>query len=130
MRRRFFTVPGSRMMFSLIVLLALAVVSLGITVFADEAVVVTEGEAVEVAEIAEEAPAEEEDAPARKKKKKRKAGRQGLYSISSYTEEDSPLHIVLRRLYVILILALAFLAGLTMRYWMITGEYLVDELLK
>lgn len=78
----------------------------------------------------ETAPAEEEDAPARKKKKKRKAGRQGLYSISSYTEEDSPLHIVLRRLYVILILALAFLAGLTMRYWMITGEYLVDELLK
>ena len=65
MRRRFFTVPGSRMMFSLIVLLALAVVSLGITVFADEAVVVTEGEAVEVAEIAEaaeEAPAEEEAA--------------------------------------------------------------------
>ena len=78
----------------------------------------------------ETAPTEEEDAPARKKKKKRKAGRQGLYSISSYTEEDSPLHIVLRRLYVILILALAFLAGLTMRYWMITGEYLVDELLK
>ena len=62
MRRRFFTVPGSRTMFSLIVLLALAVVSLGITVFADEAVVVTEGEAVEVAEIAEEAPAEEESA--------------------------------------------------------------------
>lgn len=65
MRRRFFTVPGSRMMFSLIVLLAMAVVSLGITVFADEAVVVTEGEAVEVAEVAEEpaaeeAPAEEE----------------------------------------------------------------------
>ena len=84
----------------------------------------------EAAPAEEEATAEEEDAPARKKKKKRKAGRQGLYSISSYTEEDSPLHIVLRRLYVILILALAFLAGLTMRYWMITGEYLVDELLK
>ena len=73
MRRRFFTVPGSRTMFSLIVLLALAVVSLGITVFADEAVVVTEGEAVEVVETAEaaeeaaaeeEAPAEEESGPA------------------------------------------------------------------
>ncbi len=37
MRRRFFTVPGSRMMFSLIVLLALTVISLGISVFADEA---------------------------------------------------------------------------------------------
>ena len=74
MRRRFFTVPGSRMMFSLIVLLALAVVSLGITVFADEApaeAVVVEGEALEVIEEtaeaaeAEEAPAEEEaDTPA------------------------------------------------------------------
>ena len=71
MRRRFFTVPGSRMMFSLIVLLALAVVSLGITVFADEApaeAVVVEGEALEVIEepaAAEEAAAEEEaDTPA------------------------------------------------------------------
>ncbi len=72
MRRRFFTVPGSRMMFSLIVLLALAVVSLGITVFAEEVpaeAVVVEGEAVEVIEEpaaeAEEAPAEEEaDGPA------------------------------------------------------------------
>ncbi len=69
MRRRFFTVPGSRMMFSLVVLLALAVVSLGISVFAEEAVVV-EGEAVEVVEAAEaveaveEAPAEEESGPA------------------------------------------------------------------
>ncbi|MBE6711463.1 MAG: Na+/H+ antiporter NhaC family protein [Ruminococcaceae bacterium] len=61
-------------MFSLIVLLALAVVSLGITVFADEApaeAVVVEGEALEVIEEtaeaaeAEEAPAEEEaDTPA------------------------------------------------------------------
>ncbi len=40
MRRRFFTVPGSRMMFSLIVLLALTVISLGISVFAEEAPVV------------------------------------------------------------------------------------------
>ena len=32
--------------------------------------------------------------------------------------------------YTIAILAAAFLAGLTMRYWMITGEYLIDELLK
>ena len=71
MRRRFFTVPGSRTMFSLIVLLALAVVSLGITVFADEVpaeAVVVEGEALEVIEEpaeAEEAPAEEEaDTPA------------------------------------------------------------------
>lgn len=79
----------------------------------------------------EEAPVEEveEEAPAKKKKKK-KVGRQGLHSVATFTEEDSPLHIMLRRLYVIAILALAFLAGLTMRYWMITGEYLIDELLK
>lgn len=85
---------------------------------------------------AEEAPAEEEPAaaPARKKKKK-KAKHSGSADTSflggvSYTEEDSVLHIILRRLYVIAILAAAFLAGLTMRYWMITGEYLIDELLK
>lgn len=95
--------------------------------------------AVEAAPVAEEAPAAEtEEAiveqPAKpekkKKKKKKKIGRKGLHSVAEFTEEDSPLHIVLRRLYVIAILALAFLAGLTMRYWMITGEYLIDELLK
>ena len=66
MRRRFFTVPGSRMMFSLIVLLALAVVSLGITVFADEAPVEEGAEVVEAVEAApvEEAPAEEGSGPA------------------------------------------------------------------
>ena len=95
--------------------------------------------AVEAAPVEEEAPAAEtEEAiveePAKpekkKKKKKKKIGRKGLHSVAEFTEEDSPLHIVLRRLYVIAILALAFLAGLTMRYWMITGEYLIDELLK
>lgn len=95
--------------------------------------------AVEAAPVAEETPAAEtEEAiveePAKpekkKKKKKKKIGRKGLHSVAEFTEEDSPLHIVLRRLYVIAILALAFLAGLTMRYWMITGEYLIDELLK
>lgn len=95
--------------------------------------------AVEAAPVAEEAPAavaeeaadEEPTEPEKKKKKKKKKiGRKGLHSVAEFTEEDSPLHIVLRRLYVIAILALAFLAGLTMRYWMITGEYLIDELLK
>lgn len=95
--------------------------------------------AIAAAPVAEEAPAAEtEEAiveePAKpekkKKKKKKKIGRKGLHSVAEFTEEDSPLHIVLRRLYVIAILALAFLAGLTMRYWMITGEYLIDELLK
>ena len=86
--------------------------------------------AVEPAPEAAEEETVEEPTPVKKKKKKKKAGQQGLYSVAEFTEEDSPLHIVLRRLYVIAILALAFLAGLTMRYWMITGEYLVDELLK
>ncbi|MBQ5665742.1 MAG: hypothetical protein IIV41_07760 [Akkermansia sp.] len=95
--------------------------------------------AVEAAPVAEDAPAaeteeaivEEPAKPEKKtKKKKKKIGRKGLHSVAEFTEEDSPLHIVLRRLYVIAILALAFLAGLTMRYWMITGEYLIDELLK
>ena len=87
---------------------------------------------------AEEVPAEEE-APAeaapkkkkaKKKKKKKASGYTSMESTISYTEEDSTLHIILRRLYVIFILAAAFLAGLTLRYWMITGEFLIDELLK
>ena len=82
-----------------------------------------------------EAPAEEEPAAAPARKKKKKTKHSGSADTSflggvSYTEEDSALHIILRRLYVIAILAAAFLAGLTMRYWMITGEYLIDELLK
>lgn len=88
---------------------------------------------------AEEAPAEAEEpaeaAPkkkkAKKKKKKKKtSGYTSMEGTISYTEEDSTLHIILRRLYVIFILAAAFLAGLTLRYWMITGEFLIDELLK
>lgn len=75
----------------------------------------------------EEAPAE---APKPKKKKKKAGHADPFQSTVSYTEEDSVLHIILRRLYVIAILAAAFLAGLTMRYWMITGEFLIDELLK
>lgn len=63
MRRRFFQVPGSRMMFTLVVLLALAVVSLGITVFAEEAPVADEAP-VEVSytvdEVDEAVDAEEE----------------------------------------------------------------------
>ena len=93
----------------------------------ETAPVVEEAPAAVAEEAADEEPAEPEK---KKKKKKKKIGRQGLHSVAEFTEEDSPLHIVLRRLYVIAILALAFLAGLTMRYWMITGEYLIDELLK
>ncbi len=75
---------------------------------------------------------EQAEQPRKKKKKKAKqpAGNSPLVSTAIYTEEDSTLHIILRRLYVIAILATAFLAGLTMRYWMITGEFLIDELLK
>ena len=80
------------------------------------------------------APAAEESSPkkkkAKKKKKKKAAGHAPVDGVISYTEEDSTLHIILRRLYVIFILAAAFLAGLTLRYWMITGEFLIDELLK
>lgn len=87
------------------------------------------------AEAPSAAPAAEESTPkkkkAKKKKKKKKAaGHAPVDGVISYTEEDSTLHIILRRLYVIFILAAAFLAGLTLRYWMITGEFLIDELLK
>lgn len=73
------------------------------------------------------------DEPKKKKKKKKvkkSSGDSSILSTASYTQEDSALHIILRRLYVIAILAAAFLAGLTMRYWMITGDFLIDELLK
>ena len=78
-------------------------------------------------------PEEEPEAPAKKKKKKKKAHRSGsgpLVSTPTFTEEEGVLHIIFRRLYVIVIIALSFLAGLTLRYWMTTGEYLIDELLK
>lgn len=75
---------------------------------------------------------ETEDAP--KKKKTRKIVRRvkgfAAKAPATYTEEDSTGLIIARRLYVIAILALAFLAGLTLRYWMITGDYLISELLK
>ncbi|MBR5878494.1 MAG: hypothetical protein IKY91_03000 [Akkermansia sp.] len=82
---------------------------------------------------AEEAPAEpaaEEEAPKKKKKKTRKLpGVTPIRDTVFYTEEEGALHIILRRLYVIAILAASFLAGLTLRYWMITGEFLIDDLL-
>ena len=77
-----------------------------------------------------EAEATEEEAAPQPRKKRRAKHQAPLGSSISYTEEDSVLHIIFRRLYVIFILAAAFLAGLTMRYWMITGEFLIDELLK
>lgn len=80
---------------------------------------------------ADEAAPAPTEAEAPKKKKKTKSRRDAsILSTAAYTEEDSTLHIILRRLYVIAILAAAFLAGLTMRYWMITGDFLIDELLK
>ena len=77
---------------------------------------------------AEEAPAEE--APKKKKKKKKISGHPSIVDTTTYTKEESYIHIILRRVYVVLILAAAFVAGLTMRYWMITGEFLLDDLLK
>lgn len=84
-----------------------------------------------------EAPVEEDAAAgtgkkAKKKKKKIKksAAHPDILTNATYTEEEGVLHTIFRRIYVIIILALAFLAGLTMRYWMVTGEFLIDELLK
>ena len=69
--------------------------------------------------------------PAKKKKSQLKRSRGSSFnSPATHTEEDSLTLIITRRLYVIAILALAFLAGLTLRYWMITGDFLIDELLK
>lgn len=79
---------------------------------------------------AQEEATEEAPKPKKKKKKAKTGNADPFHSTVSYTEEEGVLHIILRRLYVIVILAAAFLAGLTMRYWMITGEFLIDELLK
>ena len=89
----------------------------------------------EPAQQAEEPAAEEPDEPphsAQKKKKKFKKlpGVTPIRNIAYLTEEEGAIHIILRRIYVILILAASFLAGLTMRYWMMTGDFLIDELLK
>lgn len=73
---------------------------------------------------------ETKDAPKKTRKIARPVKRFAAKAPATYTEEDSTGLIIARRLYVIAILALAFLAGLTLRYWMITGDYLIDELLK
>lgn len=93
-----------------------------------------EAPAQEAPPVQEAAPAQAEAAPAPLKKKKKRpaptlAG-SPVRATTARTEEDSAMHIILRRLYVIAILALSFLAGLTMRYWMVTGDFLIDELLK
>lgn len=87
-----------------------------------------EAPAEEYIEVEEEAPgADATGAPRpRKKKVRRPLPRPTIVR----TEEDSTLHIILRRLYVIAMLALAFLAGLTLRYWIKTGGFLPSELLK
>lgn len=85
-------------------------------------------------EVAQEEEAYEEteaEKPAKKaKKKKAKSGNASILSTAIYTIEDSPLHVIIRRLYFIAILALSFLAGLTVRCWMNSGKYLIDELFK
>jgi hypothetical protein len=86
-------------------------------------------ESAPAAEATEEAPAAPKKAK-KKKKVKKSGGDTSILAGASYTEEDSVLHIVLRRLYVIIILIAAFVAGLTMRYWMITGDFLLDDFLK
>ena len=94
-----------------------------------------EGE-IPAAEPVEETPAEDEpgeevpSAPRKKKKIRTASGGSPLRETALYTEEESALHIILRRLYILAVLAAAFLAGLTMRYWMMTGDFLIDELLK
>lgn len=78
-----------------------------------------------------EAPAADtEEAPRKKKKTKKLPGVTPIRETVFFTEEEGALHIILRRFYVLIILAASFLAGLTVRYWMITGEFLIDELLK
>ena len=110
-----------------------AVYNLGSTIL-----MYAEEEAPAEAPAPEETPAEpaaEEEASAEEPKKKKKKFKKlpGVTPIRDtvyYTEEEGALHIILRRLYVIAILAASFLAGLTLRYWMMTGEFLIDELLK
>jgi hypothetical protein len=114
-----------------------AVYNLGSTILmyaVEEAPAEVPAEAPAEAEVPAEAEAEEEataEEPKKKKKKFRKLpGVTPIRDTVFYTEEEGALHIILRRLYVIAILAASFLAGLTLRYWMITGEFLIDELLK
>jgi hypothetical protein len=79
-------------------------------------------------EVTQEPESEPEKAAPRKKKKKKAKHTQVTTVVQ--TVEDGVIHIILRRLYVIAILALAFLAGLTIRCWMTSGEYFIDKLLK
>ncbi len=85
--------------------------------------------AVQAEEVYEE-PAAEEPVKKAKKKQSKKPGTASILSTAIYTIEDSALHVIIRRLYFIVILALSFLAGLTVRCWMNSGKYLIDELFK
>lgn len=111
------------------VLVPHAVYNIGTAVLMYDEAETAPAPAEEMPQEEEEAP--QEEAPVRKKKKKvRHNSAEPLMNTPMFTEEEGVLHIILRRLYVIAIIALSFLAGLTFRYWMTTGEYLIDELLK
>lgn len=113
-----------------VVLMPHVVYSLGSTMlmYNDEATAAPET-ATTAQEVTQEPESEPEKAAPRKKKKKKKAKHTQVTTVVQ-TVEDGVIHIILRRLYVIAILALAFLAGLTIRCWMTSGEYFIDKLLK
>lgn len=83
----------------------------------------------------EEAPAEPAPAPVKKKKKK---AAQGTLHRSSMADEieiqkhfkgENPIVTIFNRIYVIAILAAALLAGMSLRYWLLTGEFLPSALM-
>ncbi len=75
------------------------------------------------AESAPEAQATPVAAPVKKKKKKRSALKQASINMASQKQKAQAMSAI-NYVYVLLVLALAFYAGMTLRHWMVTGEYL------
>lgn len=79
-----------------------------------------------------EAPAEEaaDEATPRKTVRRRKASRSAasaLAAASAVTQSENPLVTLVTPFYVIAVVAAAFVAGLTLRYWIVTGGFLPTD---
>lgn len=80
-------------------------------------------------------PAEPAPAPVKKKKKKaaqgtlRRSAMADEIEIQKHFKGENPIVTIFNRIYVIALLAAALLAGMSLRYWLLTGEFLPSALM-
>lgn len=98
----------------------------------EEEVYTTPSEEEVYAAPAEEPAPPEQPAPLPPKKKKKKSGSEQLrrsamadeVEITKHFKGENPIVGIFNRVYVVAILAAALLAGMSLRYWLLTGEFL------